>query len=595
MPRYWRWDSHGESPFTPSNRNADGGNDEGTHSQPLDVEPLRNAYESMVIDALGPEIVNQLERHVEEPPNREAQQFYDLLHSAQRPLWEGCVSHSELSMAVRLLSIKAEGNISQQSFNNILQAMKEGMPKDNLVVPDFYRAKKLVSKLGMGCEKIDCCINGCMLYYKDDLMEKECHFCQAPRYKVGKGGKEIPFNKMHYLPLTPRLKRLYASKNSARHMRWHSEHQQVEGVLEHPSDAEAWKHFDQTYPQFSSETRNVRLGLCADGFTPFGQSGKQYSCWPIIVTPYNLPPWMCMTTPYMFLTMIIPGPRNPKAKIDVYLQPLIDELKFLWEEGALTYDISRKQNFVMRAALMWTVNDFPAYGMLSGWMTAGKLACPYCMEHSKAFYLKNGGKTSWFDCHRQFLPNDHMFRRNKDSFYKDRVDRSEPPPRLTGEQMWNKVHMNPRIIDFMEVQIPGYKTEHNWTKRSVFWDLPYWSTNLIRHNLDVMHIEKNVFDNVFNTVMDIKGKTKDNLKARMDLKEYCNRRDLELKEQNNGKIIKPKANYTFNLEQKRAICEWVKGLKMPDGYASNLARCVDMKEGKLHGMKIRYRIKYGRL
>jgi hypothetical protein len=49
-----------------------------------------------------------------------------------------------------------------------------------------------------------------------------------------------------------------------------------------------------------------------------------------------------MSTPYLFLTMIIPGPRNPKSKIDVYLQPMIDELKLLWEEGALTYDISTK-------------------------------------------------------------------------------------------------------------------------------------------------------------------------------------------------------------------------------------------------------------
>ena len=49
-----------------------------------------------------------------------------------------------------------------------------------------------------------------------------------------------------------------------------------------------------------------------------------------------------MTTPYMFLTLIIPGPRNPKGKIDVYLQPLIDELKLLWNEGMVTYDISKK-------------------------------------------------------------------------------------------------------------------------------------------------------------------------------------------------------------------------------------------------------------
>ena len=49
--------------------------------------------------------------------------------------------------------------------------------------------------------------------------------------------------------------------------------------------------------------------------------------------------------------------------------------------------------------------------------------------------------------------------------------------------------------------------------------------------------------------------------------------------------MKPKANFSFTLDQKRVVCEWVRGLKMPDGYASNLGRCVDMNEGKLFGMK----------
>ena len=61
---------------------------------------------------------------------------------------------------------------------------------------------------------------------------------------------------------------------------------------------------------------------------------------------------------------------------------------------------------------------------------------------------------------------------------------------------------------------------HRWKKRSIFWDFPYWSMLLIRHNLDVMHIEKNVFENVFNTVMNMSGKPKDTSKSRQELNEY---------------------------------------------------------------------------
>ncbi|KAL0416717.1 UNVERIFIED_CONTAM: hypothetical protein Slati_3503600 [Sesamum latifolium] len=47
----------------------------------------------------------------------------------------------------------------------------------------------------------------------------------------------------------------------------------------------------------------------------------------------------------------------------------------------------------------------------------------------------------------------------------------------------------------------------------------------------------------------------------------------------------PKAVYTLTKDQKRKVCEWVKCLRFPDGYASNLSRCVDMTELRLHGMK----------
>ena len=119
-----------------------------------------------------------------------------------------------------------------------------------------------------------------------------------------------------------------------------------DGVMCHCSDSEAWKHFNHSHPDFAAESRNVRLGLCTDGFNLFGQSGQQYSLWPVIVTPYNLPPWMCMKDEYMFLSIIVPGPKNLKQKLDVFLQPLSTELKTLWEVGVCTYDISRKKNLI---------------------------------------------------------------------------------------------------------------------------------------------------------------------------------------------------------------------------------------------------------
>jgi hypothetical protein len=125
-------------------------------------------------------------------------------------------------------------------------------------------------------------------------------------------------------------------------MTWHQSHDAVDGVMVHPFDGETWKHFNSVHPYFSAESRNVRLGLCTDGFNPFRSFAAPYSYWPVILTVYNLPPGMCMRLEFMFLSMVIPGPSSPGRNIDVCLRPLIDELAQLWSSGALTYDISRK-------------------------------------------------------------------------------------------------------------------------------------------------------------------------------------------------------------------------------------------------------------
>jgi hypothetical protein len=71
-------------------------------------------------------------------------------------------------------------------------------------------------------------------------------------------------------------------------------------------------------------------------------------------------------------------------------------------------------------------------------------------------------------------------------------------------------------------KFPAFGLTHNWVKQSIFWELPYWKTNLLRHNVDVIHIEKNVFENIFITVMDVKRKTNDNINARLDIALFCN-------------------------------------------------------------------------
>jgi len=178
-----------------------------------------------------------------EPPNPSAQHFYDKLNAAQRPLWPGCNNHTELSLALRMMSIKSDYNMSQSCFDEVAQLMKEACPPNNVVPSNFSEAKKLVKKTWSKCHENRLCSNGCMLYFKDDEFLEKCKFCDAPRWQPSKSNKgnhkKISFAKIHYFPLIPRLQRLYASRSSAKHMRWHHVNRREEGVMCHPSDGEA--------------------------------------------------------------------------------------------------------------------------------------------------------------------------------------------------------------------------------------------------------------------------------------------------------------------------------------------------------------------
>ena len=78
----------------------------------------------------------------------------------------------------------------------------------------------------------------------------------------------------------------------------------------------------------------------------------------------------------LILSLVILGPKSPRIAIDVYLQPLVEELRELWDVGVKAFDASSKNVFQLRAALMWTVHDFPIYADVLSWSTKGKFACP---------------------------------------------------------------------------------------------------------------------------------------------------------------------------------------------------------------------------
>ncbi|BBH03030.1 hypothetical protein Prudu_013783 [Prunus dulcis] len=345
-----------------------------------------------------------------------------------------------------------------------------------------------------------------------------CPICNESRFKMTSQNRttKIPQKVMRYLPLKPRLQRLYMSTHTATDMRWHKEKRVDDDVMRHPADGEAWKEFDRTFPEFAADPRNVRLGLATDGFNPYGVLNQHHSTWPIFVFPYNLPPWKCMKKEYMMMTVLIT--EDPGRSIDVYLRPLVDELKDLWTNGVRTW-----------------------------------------------------------------LPWDHEWR-EKDKEFDGNTERRLRPREWSGDEILEQLNR----LDFAPfgktVSRTRPSTHMNWTHKPMFFELPYWSKLKLRHNLDVMHVEKNVFDTLVGTILDIEGKTKDTIKARLDLERMGIRRGLWMN-RDSDKARRDLAFFSMKPNDKKEFLKFVSSVKFPDGYASNIARCVNVDGGKFTGLK----------
>jgi Domain of unknown function (DUF4218) len=121
-------------------------------------------------------------------------------------------------------------------------------------------------------------------------------------------------------------------------------------------------------------------------------------------------------------------------------------------------------------------------------------------------------------------------------------------------------------------------------KKSIFWDLPYWSSLEIRRCLDEMHIIKNIYESMVGSLLNIQEKIKDGDKARKYMVEMGIRPDLAPVEAKKWSFL-PATCYTLSKKEKMSLLEYLKSIKVPTSYSSNISRKVSIKKLKLIGIK----------
>ena len=404
-------DDYGE----PSDANVASGDNGGHGVGGVDTDKAEHGTREQFNIHAGPPDANS--ERLEEERVKDAKALED----AMQVLYKDPV-HSKLAATIMVVNLVAtHTGITEKAADDILATIKCLLPGNDCLPPSMYHAKTLTKRLGLDFKNIDGCLNGCVLFDEENTKSLDrCPRCDAPRYR-DMLHRTRPLKVLRQFPVTPRLQRFYRIPVLSKLLRWHSENQSRDGKVRYPADSRAWKRLDTMDPalcntkDFGEDKRDVRLQVACDGICPFKLHKSTWSAWPVLVSLLNLPPWLVTKKFFTMLTLLIPGKYQvPFEHFDVWIRPLIDELKTLWE-GVDAYDVLAPEGcrtFKLRAAVLYTTHDFPGYGTVSGSSHQGYAACPPCGNQLRARYAYESKKLTYRDARRWTRP-DHYIRSSR--------------------------------------------------------------------------------------------------------------------------------------------------------------------------------------
>ena len=406
-----------------------------------------------------------------------------LEEAAATPLFAGS-DHSSMGTTYVLLSGGKLHNCSNTYMDELFRTLSSTiLPQPNSLPKTYREASDYLRRLGHTYKTYDVCQNNCKLFRGVLKTARVCPDCRAPR-KRQVGRSQVPHKVSRVFPVTPRLKRMFRSPMQAAAMTWHATLFHEDGVMKHVSDSAQWKWISSRYrEEFGYDDRNVRMALVTDGFNPNSDKRGTYSIWPILLMNYNIAPWLTTKNYFIMLGVLIPGPKSVTAEhFDVFMEPLIEELLDLWTYGVYCMDVAQykqSSHFVLKAMLIWTIGDFPAYGVLAGCTTNGFVGCPVCGEGFRSRRSKALHKNIFCGCSRRWLLEmDHHMRFDAEQF--GTVEQRVAPTPVTGDTvLQNGIE---RLRWLREEGTPAEEdpVRRNGIKRvSSLYRLPYWKVHYL--------------------------------------------------------------------------------------------------------------------
>nr|AAG46071.1 transposon protein, putative, CACTA, En/Spm sub-class [Oryza sativa Japonica Group] len=264
-----------------------------------------------------------------------------------------------------------------KAFSNLLKLVKNILPGGNKLPETTYEAKKIVCLLGLEVHKIHACPNDCILYHGEEYENLEaCPVCKALRYKIRRDDLG-----------------------------------EVDGQLTKKRIPAKVMWYFPIIPRLRRLFRNKGNARMLRWHAEERQQDGM-------------------------LRHPADGPKQPGNDIDVYLRPLVEDLKQLWKkEGVPVWDEDKQEEFNLRALL-------------------------------KVVYLG----------HRRFLATNHPVRK-KGKHFEHKADHRMKPKHRSGKTVFAMV----KDLKVVFGKGPGSQPIESedghaamWKKNSIFWELPYW-------------------------------------------------------------------------------------------------------------------------
>lgn len=298
--------------------------------------------------------------------------------------------------------------ISKEAFGSMLLTQRSFLPPNNNLPDSYEAALHAIEPYLVDTIVYDVCTNDCVVFRKEYAESTQCPKCGSDRYISPQS--QVAVRKFTYLPLKPRLARLFGTASTAALLQAHAQTSvERNGKIFDIQQSRAW---DAAYGHggvFGEDPRGISLAMCTDGVNPWAHNKVTYSMWPIMLTLLNLPRHLRNRFSSILLVGIIPGNGTKEAhNLNPYIDIMVDELLEL--SCSTLFDAYRNAPFECKVSILLYILDYPGIGkVMSVVGSGGYQGCAFCElkgQHNstlcKMVYLQN----------RRFLPADSVMRKD---------------------------------------------------------------------------------------------------------------------------------------------------------------------------------------